>query len=68
LPEPVQVSAGTEIALHLRGKCDAQRPVVWVWDTAVRRNGNTIAEYRQSTFFAQLLSPEATRQKVRSND
>jgi protein arginine N-methyltransferase 1 len=66
LPEPLPVTAGTTIQVHLRGRSGARTPTVWVWDTAVLQDGNTAAEYRQSTFFGQLLSPEVMRHKVRS--
>lgn len=65
LPEPVPVSAETTIAVRLRGRSDAQSPTVWAWEVAVRSEGNTLAEYRQSSFFGRLFgklsSPDTPR-------
>jgi enediyne biosynthesis protein CalE3 len=58
LPEPVPIDAGTTIAVRLRGRCNAKEPLTWVWQTAVRRDGKTIAEYGQSTFFGWLFNPK----------
>jgi len=55
LQEPVPITAGTTITVRLRGRGGGQTPLVWVWDTAVRRDGETLAEYRQSTFSSQML-------------
>ncbi len=64
LPEPATVTAGTTIAVRLRGRCEKGARAVWAWDTSVRRDGKTIAEYRQSSLFAQLFDPPpAAREK-----
>ena len=61
LPRPVPVETGSEIKLSLRGRDDSQMRFMWAWETVVRKDSKTIAEYRQSTFLARLLTTEQLR-------
>lgn len=66
LAQPVPLEPGMRIELHFRGRSDAHMPHMWIWDTTVRQGEHVVAQHRQSTFFAHILSPEIIRQSSNS--
>lgn len=67
LPAPVALQAGAAIELRFRGRADSRMPELWAWDTRVGRPGNWVSSDRQSTFEAELLTPERLEQSRRSS-
>jgi len=49
LPTPVEVKPGDTLELRFRGQEGS--PVIWIWDTDLRRDGIPIASFRQSSIY-----------------
>lgn len=56
LTTPVQVQPGMAVELALTGRDDSHMPFTWLWETTIRNGSHIMTNYRQSTFFANLLS------------
>jgi protein arginine N-methyltransferase 1 len=67
LQEPVPLEAGDKIALDLRADLIGN-DYVWSWETCVSRgtaaDRRTVAEFEQSTFFAEATSPTQMRNRA----
>ena len=57
LLEPVAVDAGDELTLLLRAD-PAGTEHTWTWETTLRRGGERLASFRQSTFLGEPMSRE----------
>lgn len=67
LSAPVALQSGAAIELRFRGRADSRMPEMWAWDTRVGQQGKWVFTDRQSTFEAELLTPERLKQSRRSS-
>jgi type I protein arginine methyltransferase len=61
-PRPVPVRPGDEIAVEVDARL-VRGEYVWGWNTRIVPAGGEAVEFRQSTFFADPLSPERLRRR-----
>jgi type I protein arginine methyltransferase len=61
-PRPVPLRTGDEIAVEVDARL-VRGEYVWGWDTRIVPAGGEAVEFRQSTFFADPLSPERLRRR-----
>jgi protein arginine N-methyltransferase 1 len=59
-PRPVQLAAGDRVAVDLQARLVGDE-YVWLWDTRIQSATDGTVEFRQSTFFAEPLSPARLR-------
>jgi len=67
-PRPVQLSAGDQVAVHIRADL-AGEDYIWRWNTDVTMGADTSrtrVSFRQSTFLGAPLSPESLRKRART--
>ncbi|MBI4445708.1 MAG: class I SAM-dependent methyltransferase [Acidobacteria bacterium] len=61
-PDPLHIEKGDLIRVQLRAQL-VGREYVWCWETQVSRGKTLIADYNQSSFFSQFLSPSAFQKR-----
>ena len=64
-PHAVSVQADDGIAVDLEARLVGDE-YVWIWNTRVERPGRGDVDFRQSTFFAEPLSPQRLRRRADS--
>jgi len=62
LTNPVRLSAGDTVSVNLSAYLVGDE-YVWSWNTRVLGGGEVKADFKQSTFFAEIVSPEQLRKK-----
>ena len=63
LERPVPVAAGDAIEAEMQARLTGA-DYVWTWETRVRPGAADEVAFRQSTFFAEALSPERLRRRA----
>ncbi len=61
-PRPVPLRPGDEVAVEVDARL-VRGDYIWGWNTRIVRAGGEAVEFRQSTFFADPISPERLRRR-----